>query len=251
MEEDILQQIEAFPVMKGIPSRCVGPLIPLGEKISAGNLEQQENVRRWLETKKDTSVVYVSFGSIGFPAPEQTAEIAQALLKLNQPFIWSLNARQHCHLPEEIREKLAEQFDAEDSRFLLLSWAPQKLILQHPATAVFLSHCGWNSTFESLTAGVPVVAWPMFGDQKINAEWLTQRSTASFVEGTGIKPTRVVPAKEIEDVMRRVGWTPDGLTNTTFRTAAQTWSAKMQKAISPEGSSHVAFQELIAFPDEV
>lgn len=43
--------------------------------------------------------------------------------------------------------------------------APQIAVLHHPATGVFLSHCGSNSTSEAIVAGVPIVAMPFGADQ--------------------------------------------------------------------------------------
>lgn len=47
--------------------------------------------------------------------------------------------------------------------------APQLLILSHPFVGVFLTHCGWNSTLESIILGIPVITWHMTADQYINA----------------------------------------------------------------------------------
>jgi hypothetical protein len=36
-----------------------------------------------------------------------------------------------------------------------IQWAPQELILAHPATGWFISHGGWNSTQEAMGRRVP------------------------------------------------------------------------------------------------
>ncbi|KAK9214891.1 hypothetical protein WN944_006891 [Citrus x changshan-huyou] len=51
-------------------------------------------------------------------------------------------------------------------------WAPQSLILNHQSTSGFLSHCGWNSTVEAIGCRVPILAWPIRGDQHYNAKFV-------------------------------------------------------------------------------
>lgn len=53
-------------------------------------------------------------------------------------------------------------------------WAPQALVLSHVATGGFLSHCGWNSILESVVNGVPLVAWPLYAEEKMNAVLVTE-----------------------------------------------------------------------------
>ncbi|KAH9722036.1 UDP-glycosyltransferase 83A1 [Citrus sinensis] len=54
----------------------------------------------------------------------------------------------------------------------IVEWAPQENVLGHPSIAWFLSHCGWNSTMEGLSMGVPFLCWPSFADQHHNRNYI-------------------------------------------------------------------------------
>jgi UDP:flavonoid glycosyltransferase YjiC (YdhE family) len=71
-------------------------------------------------------------------------------------------------LPEGFLER------TQDRGFLVNSWAPQVEILNHGSVGGFVTHCGWNSVLEALCAGVPMVAWPLYAEQRMNRIFLVE-----------------------------------------------------------------------------
>ena len=64
---------------------------------------------------------------------------------------------------------------------LTLPWIPQNDLLAHPATRLFITHCGISSTYEAAIHGVPVVAIPLNLDQPANAEKLVNRCVCFLI----------------------------------------------------------------------
>ncbi|KAK7395033.1 hypothetical protein VNO78_15575 [Psophocarpus tetragonolobus] len=56
--------------------------------------------------------------------------------------------------------------------YIIWNWAPQLLILNHPSIGGIVTHCGWNSILESVSAGLPMITWPMFAEQFYNEKLL-------------------------------------------------------------------------------
>ncbi|KEH18146.1 UDP-glucosyltransferase family protein [Medicago truncatula] len=155
---------------------------------STGRALQEEHnkttklVYMWLENQTPNSVLYVCFGSGGTFSQQQTNELALGLELSGQKFLWVLREPSKSkdvdykiasignddndllkYLPHGFLERTKEQ------GLVVPLWAPQTKILSHNSTGGFLTHCGWNSTLESIVSGVPMVTWPLFGDQRMNA----------------------------------------------------------------------------------
>ncbi|MED6221496.1 hypothetical protein PIB30_055369 [Stylosanthes scabra] len=156
--------------------RSIGPNIPSAfldkrvkddEEYGATLFKCDEECMKWLDNKPKGSVVYVSFGSY-FPLnEEQMREIAFALREINNKncnFLWVVRATEETKLPKEIEK--------ESEKGLIVTWCSQLKVLAHEAVGCFVTHCGWNSTLESLSLGVPIIAIPQWSDQATNAKYI-------------------------------------------------------------------------------
>jgi hypothetical protein len=93
----------------------------------------------------------------------------------------------------------AELVEGTKERGYMVGWAPQEEVLAHPAIGGFLTHSGWNSTIESIVAGIPMICWPYFADQQVNSRFVSQ----VWKLGMDMKDVsdRVVVEKMVNDLM--------------------------------------------------
>ncbi|KAF4385592.1 hypothetical protein F8388_010148 [Cannabis sativa] len=124
----------------------------------------------WLDQQKPCSVIYIAFGSLTIHDNTQILELARGLELIGKPFLWVVR-------PGFVSGDLEHEFDplrilGNNNFGKLVSWAPQQKVLSHPSIACFVSHCGWNSTIEGLSNGVPFLCWPYFGDQFLDKAYI-------------------------------------------------------------------------------
>ncbi|CAI0425497.1 unnamed protein product [Linum tenue] len=202
-----IQSLTEHPFYRGIPIPEIFPV--------ECTAEMDAELINWLDEQPSKSVLFVALGSGGTFTSDQMTELAWGLELSEQRFV--LVAR----FPSD-RSASAAYFNAgsggeEDgpARYLpegfvertkgrgvvVASWAPQIAVLGHVATGGFLSHCGWNSTLESVSSGVPMIAWPLYAEQRMNATILEEEV------GVAVKvaaAAAVVGREEIERVVRLV-----------------------------------------------
>ncbi|CAH8348155.1 unnamed protein product [Eruca vesicaria subsp. sativa] len=194
-----------------VPVYPIGPLCRPVESSKTGH-----PVLDWLNQQPDESVLYISFGSGGSLPAKLLTELAWALEQSQQRFVWvvrppvdgmscgaylSVNSG---GTKDSTPEYLPEGFvtRTRDRGLVVPSWAPQAEVLAHRAVGGFLTHCGWNSTIEGVVNGVPMIAWPLFADQMMNAALLSDELGIA-VRADGLKEADS-GRSEIEAIVRKV-----------------------------------------------
>ncbi|KAK6161560.1 hypothetical protein DH2020_004941 [Rehmannia glutinosa] len=150
---------------RGIPPVYpVGPLIRTGPETES---DRGSECLKWLNNQPPKSVLFVSFGSGGTLSLDQFTELALGLEMSKQRFLWVVRTPQENiaaaylntgknignnpldYLPQGFLERTKER------GLVVASWAPQIQVLSHGSTGGFL--------------GVPLIAWPLCFEQKMNA----------------------------------------------------------------------------------
>ncbi|TVU21574.1 hypothetical protein EJB05_31220, partial [Eragrostis curvula] len=240
--------IESFVQITGKKVWSVGPMCLCNQDSKAvaarGNNASMDEAQclQWLDSVKPGSVIFVSFGSLAFTAPEQLVELGLGLEASKKPFIWVIKAGDKF---PEVEEWLAEGFEerVKDRGMIIRGWAPQVMILWHQAIGGFMTHCGWNSTIEGICAGVPMITWPHFAEQfanerlvvdvlKTGVEVGVRGVTLWGHEQKEIKVTRDAVETAVSKLM------DEGEAADEMRMRARDFGLKAKKALEKGGSSY-------------
>ncbi|XP_068335672.1 7-deoxyloganetin glucosyltransferase-like [Pyrus communis] len=237
LELDVLDALSSMspPVYAVGPFQLLLNQIPQHPLKSLGYSLWREETEclEWLNDKAPNSVVYVNFGSITVMTPEQLVEFGCGLANSKVSFFWVIR-------PDLVVGKSAilppEFVDETKGRSLIASWCPQELVLNHPSVGGFLTHSGWNSTLESVSAGVPMLCWPFFADQPTNCHCTCKRW------GIGMEINNVVKRDDVEKLVREL---MEGEKGTRMKNKAMEWKKLAEEATGPQGSSFANLEKLV------
>ncbi|XP_073312092.1 UDP-glycosyltransferase 82A1 [Primulina huaijiensis] len=186
----------------------IGSLI-MQSSAMASFWEEDMSCLRWLNEQDKGSVVYVSFGSWVTPIGEaKIRRLALALESCGRPFLWVLGS--------EWREGLSEGYvERIHMRGRIMSWAPQVEVLRHNAVGCYVTHCGWNSTMESVQCMKPLLCYPIAGDQFLNCAYIVNVWRIGVkLEGFGREEIENVISIVLEDEQMR--WRIERLNDKLF-----------------------------------
>ncbi|BBN07878.1 protein MpUGT16 [Marchantia polymorpha subsp. ruderalis] len=182
----------------------IGPTFPILSPTSEGGEEERFPVLKFLDSQQKSSVLYVAFGGDGCHSREQIVEIVHGLENSQRPFVCVLLPplkTADVQTDDVFSVIPADCIERTKGRGMFVQrWAPQMKVLAHPSTGGFLSHFGFNSMMESVCLGVPLLAWPLFAEQKLTARWAVDEAKIALEVGRG--PGDFVDRKEVERSVR-------------------------------------------------
>ncbi|KAL6548652.1 hypothetical protein OROGR_009073 [Orobanche gracilis] len=155
-------------------------------------------------------------------------EIAWALRNTNFYFLWVIR-------DSKIQESLPEEFlHASREKSLFGHWSPQLEVLSNKAVGCFFTHGGWNSTTEALGLGVPMVVFPQWTDQTMNAKLIQDVWQVGVRVGVG--SDGIARREEIESCIREVMEEEKGK---EMKRNAIKWKDLAKEAVSEGGTSDI------------
>jgi UDP:flavonoid glycosyltransferase YjiC (YdhE family) len=250
--------VEHFEKLYGT-LRTIGPLLPpeafqdrpsrISPVVEIGVNTESDECLDWLDAQAKESVLYISFGSENSISSAQTEEMAMGLEASGVKFVWVLRTPSDAgskafssaldFLPDGFHCRMVER----EQGFMMQSWAPQWSILAHPATAGFLSHCGWNAVLETMTMGVPVIAWPLSSEQHFNSKFVVDEIQIALEAPMRVEQNWLVPREDVERIIKLLMVEEKGR---DLRKKARKLKVAARSAVAEGGSSYNNFDLFVS-----
>ncbi|XP_054781138.1 hydroquinone glucosyltransferase-like isoform X2 [Prosopis cineraria] len=230
------------------PRVChVGPILRTrSTNVSGSNSE----CLTWLGNQPRNSVLYVSFGSGGTLSQDQLDELALGLEMSGHKFLWVVRAPSGLANSAYLSAQKEDPLDylpkgfidrTKGQGFVVPSWAPQIEVLSHESTGGFLTHCGWNSTLEAIVYGKPMIVWPLFAEQGMNAVMITEQFKVGVRPRGDENKNGIVEREEVAKVVKIVMESDEGR---ELRRRTEVLKDAAAEALSEDGSSTKALSNL-------
>ncbi|XP_066324908.1 UDP-glycosyltransferase 72B1-like [Miscanthus floridulus] len=241
----------------------VYPVGPITRRATTADDGDDTGCVEWLDAQPERSVLFVSFGSGGALSAAQTRELARGLELSRARFLWVVRSPVDAdayaagaganpgesyydgsksrddplsHLPGGFVER------TKATGLVVPSWAPQARVLAHRATMAMLTHCGWNSVLESVVSGVPMVAWPLYAEQRQNAVLLCEETRAAL-RPRARGADGMILAEDIDEVVKEM---MHGEKGAAARAKVEELREAAASVLRPGGVSYETLAEVVS-----
>ncbi|QRV96238.1 glycosyltransferase family 1 protein [Ceratobasidium sp. AG-Ba] len=167
--EPVAAVASANSLSKPIKTFCVGLAADLPSlDVPHLDMETRDHVLGFMNRAYNElgphSVIYAAFGNYFFPGPQSASHLKILIEEIvprteDKEYIRNLERSGNVIFPE---------------------WAHQLEVLEHPSIHYFLTHCGWSSVTEAIARGVPMICWPIAGDQPANATLISRHLNCGY-----------------------------------------------------------------------
>ncbi|XP_027096740.1 anthocyanidin 3-O-glucosyltransferase 2-like [Coffea arabica] len=243
--------VDSFNLSESSPE--IYPVGPILNRVQYVSRDVQSGIMEWLDGQPPGSVIYISFGSLGSLQIDLVKELANGLERSGYRFLWCLRRPPPKNTIVDFPSEYENYRDVLPDGFLdrtshvgkVVGWVPQLAVLSHAAVGGFISHCGWNSTLESIWCGVPLATWPLESEQQLNAFQLVvelELSVEITLDHSSMdKNQALVTAEQIETGIRMVMES-----DSEVRKKVKEFSDKSRRSMKQAGSSYESLGSLIS-----
>ena len=199
-----------------VPKDLPPLVVPVGPILSETMPQLGSELSGFIEARR--RILYISLGTHVLLSHDVLYKILTGAAKALQDnlfdgVIWSMRglAKKQfefkADLPPELglpKATVGDLFDNAHPNFVLVTFAPQRAILEHAHTVAFLSHCGPASANEAAYHGVPIVGIGVYFDQLQCALRLRDAGVAVILDKTSFS------ADDIRKALHQVSMDEDG-----------------------------------------
>lgn len=122
------------------------------------------DLQEFVDGSGDDGFIVFTLGSMVSKMPtEKAKQFFDAFRQIPQRVVWRYTGTVPADAPKNVR---------------LMKWLPQNDLLAHPKARVFMTHGGTHGIYEGICNAVPMLMFPLFGDQGDNVHRMVVREVA-------------------------------------------------------------------------
>ncbi|XP_054471161.1 UDP-glucuronosyltransferase-like [Anoplopoma fimbria] len=122
------------------------------------------DLKEFVDGSGDDGFIVFTLGSMVSSMPEEKAkQFFDAFRQIPQRVVWRYTGV----LPDDVPKNVK-----------LMKWLPQNDLLGHPKAKAFITHGGTHGIYEGICNAVPMLMFPLFGDQGDNVHRMVSRGVA-------------------------------------------------------------------------